>query len=163
MTPQVLKVNVPAVFVRQFEVRRNGVQRQHRQILADLECSLRRARDEVERWIDELCASGAGVWLWWYAWCPAGRPVSVIDDFAKEYLHSDLRDVRETMLWKLEGLSEYDVRRPLTYTGTNLGRPMSRASTSSTATGERGSTLTRRSPSLTSTRLATCPGGHART
>jgi hypothetical protein len=44
----------------------------------------------------------------------------VIDDFAKDYLHSDLRDVRETMLWKLEGLSEYDVRRPLTYTGTNL-------------------------------------------
>ncbi len=23
------------------------------------------------------------------------------------------------MLWKLEGLSEYGVRRPLTYTGTN--------------------------------------------
>jgi hypothetical protein len=44
----------------------------------------------------------------------------VIDDFAKQYLHSDLCDVRETMLWKLEGLSEYDVRRPLTYTGTNL-------------------------------------------
>jgi hypothetical protein len=44
----------------------------------------------------------------------------VIDDFAKNYLHSDLRDVRETMLWKLEGLSEYDVRRPLTPTGTNL-------------------------------------------
>jgi hypothetical protein len=44
----------------------------------------------------------------------------VIDDFAKEYLHRDLSDVRETMLWKLEGLSEYDVRRPLTYTGTNL-------------------------------------------
>jgi Protein of unknown function (DUF664) len=44
----------------------------------------------------------------------------VIDDFAKEYLHGDLRDVRKTMLWKLEGLSEYDVRRPLTRTGTNL-------------------------------------------
>jgi hypothetical protein len=44
----------------------------------------------------------------------------VIDDFAKEYLHGDLTDVRETMLWKLEGLSEYDIRRPLTYTGTNL-------------------------------------------
>ena len=43
----------------------------------------------------------------------------MIDDFAKEYLHSELRDVRGTMLWKLEGLSEYDVRRPLTYTGTN--------------------------------------------
>lgn len=44
----------------------------------------------------------------------------VIDDFAKEYLHGDLRYVRETMLWKLEGLSEYDARRPLTRTGTNL-------------------------------------------
>jgi hypothetical protein len=44
----------------------------------------------------------------------------VIDAFAKEYLHSDLRDVREVMVWKLDGLSEYDVRRPLTSTGTNL-------------------------------------------
>jgi hypothetical protein len=44
----------------------------------------------------------------------------MIDDFAKEYLHSDLRDVRETMLWKLDGLGEYDARRPLTSTGTNL-------------------------------------------
>lgn len=44
----------------------------------------------------------------------------MIDEFAKEFLHSDLRDVRETMVWKLEGLSEYDVRRPLTPTGTNL-------------------------------------------
>lgn len=44
----------------------------------------------------------------------------VIDDFAKGYLHSDLCEVRETMLWKLDGLGEYDVRRPLTYTGTNL-------------------------------------------
>ncbi len=44
----------------------------------------------------------------------------MIDAFAKEYLHSDLREVREAMLWKLEGLSEYDARRPLTSTGTNL-------------------------------------------
>jgi Protein of unknown function (DUF664) len=44
----------------------------------------------------------------------------MIDEFAKEYLHSDLRWVREAMLWKLEGLSEYDARRPLTSTGTNL-------------------------------------------
>ena len=128
----------------------------------------------------------------------------MIDGFAKEYLHSDLSDVRETMLWKLEGLSEYDVRRPLTYTGTNLlglikhlsiseawyfgdvfGRPfpgnggggtippatatscgllrMSHGPRSSTATGERGSTRTRRSPPSTSTHPAMCPGGHART
>jgi hypothetical protein len=44
----------------------------------------------------------------------------VIDDFAKEYLHGDLQQVREAMLWKLDGLSEYDARRPLTSTGTNL-------------------------------------------
>jgi hypothetical protein len=44
----------------------------------------------------------------------------MIDEFAKEYLHRDLRDTRATMLWKLEGLAEYDVRRPLTPTGTNL-------------------------------------------
>lgn len=44
----------------------------------------------------------------------------MIDEFAKDYLHSDLRDVRATMLWKLEGLTEYDARRPLTATGTNL-------------------------------------------
>jgi hypothetical protein len=40
--------------------------------------------------------------------------------FAKEYLHHDLREVREVMLWKLDGLSEYEARRPLTSTGTNL-------------------------------------------
>ena len=44
----------------------------------------------------------------------------MIDEFAKEYLHGELSDVRETMIWKLDGLSEYDVRRPLTHTGTNL-------------------------------------------
>lgn len=44
----------------------------------------------------------------------------MIDDFAKDYLHGDLREVREVMLRKLDGLSEYDVRRPLTATGTNL-------------------------------------------
>lgn len=44
----------------------------------------------------------------------------MIDEFAKEYLHHDLRQIRETMLWKLDGLPEYDVRRPLTATGTNL-------------------------------------------
>ena len=31
-----------------------------------------------------------------------------------------LQDARATLLWKLEGLSEYDIRRPLTPTGTNL-------------------------------------------
>ena len=44
----------------------------------------------------------------------------VIDEFAKEYLHDNLRWARQSLLVKLEGLSEYDVRRPLTRTGTNL-------------------------------------------
>ncbi len=44
----------------------------------------------------------------------------MIDDFAKEYLHDDLRFIRGVMVWKLDGLSEYDIRRPLTSSGTNL-------------------------------------------
>jgi hypothetical protein len=44
----------------------------------------------------------------------------MIDDVAKAYLHSELRAIREAMIWKLDGLSEYDIRRPLTATGTNL-------------------------------------------
>lgn len=35
-------------------------------------------------------------------------------------LHRYLRTIREAVLWKLDGLSEYDVRRPMTPTGTNL-------------------------------------------
>ena len=42
------------------------------------------------------------------------------DDAAKQTLHRYLRQAREAMVWKLDGLSEYDVRRPLTPTGTNL-------------------------------------------
>ena len=38
----------------------------------------------------------------------------------KEVLHRYLRRGREALVWKLDGLSEYDVRRPLTPTGTNL-------------------------------------------
>jgi hypothetical protein len=44
----------------------------------------------------------------------------VIDEFAKDYLHSQLRSARRALVWKLDGLSEYDLRRPLTATGTNL-------------------------------------------
>ncbi len=44
----------------------------------------------------------------------------MIDEFAKEYLHSDLREHREVMVWKLDGLDESEVRRPLTASGTNL-------------------------------------------
>ena len=35
-------------------------------------------------------------------------------------LHSYLVGARETLVWKLDGLGEYDIRRPLTPTGTNL-------------------------------------------
>lgn len=38
----------------------------------------------------------------------------------KETLHRYLRGRRDNLLGKLEGLSEYDARRPLTPTGTNL-------------------------------------------
>ncbi|MCP2364127.1 hypothetical protein HD597_011147 [Nonomuraea thailandensis] len=38
----------------------------------------------------------------------------------KSDLHHYLRTARESLVWKLDGLSEYDVRRPLTPTGTNL-------------------------------------------
>ncbi|MEX3100724.1 hypothetical protein DF268_10510 [Streptomyces sp. V2] len=38
----------------------------------------------------------------------------------KADLHRYLKAAREAMVWKLDGLSEYDVRRPLTPTGTNL-------------------------------------------
>ncbi len=44
----------------------------------------------------------------------------VIDDFVKGALHGRLKVSREALVWKLDGLSEYDVRRPLTATGTNL-------------------------------------------
>jgi Protein of unknown function (DUF664) len=35
-------------------------------------------------------------------------------------LYSYLRGARETLVWKMEGLGEYDIRRPMTPTGTNL-------------------------------------------
>lgn len=38
----------------------------------------------------------------------------------KQRLHHYLTKTREAVIWKTEGLSEYDVRRPLTRTGTNL-------------------------------------------
>ena len=41
-----------------------------------------------------------------------------LDD--KEDLHRWLRMVREVMVWKLEGLSDADIRRPMTRSGTNL-------------------------------------------
>jgi hypothetical protein len=44
----------------------------------------------------------------------------MIDELAKANLHGRLRQDRQALLWKLDGLSEYDARRPLTATGTNL-------------------------------------------
>ncbi|MEV6592789.1 DinB family protein [Streptomyces acidicola] len=38
----------------------------------------------------------------------------------KADLHRYLQEARDALLWKLDGLSEYDVRRPMTPTGTNL-------------------------------------------
>ncbi|MBW8090863.1 MULTISPECIES: DinB family protein [Streptomyces] len=38
----------------------------------------------------------------------------------KADLHFYLQSARDALLWKLEGLSEYDIRRPSTPTGTNL-------------------------------------------
>src|SRR5690349_15585320 len=46
--------------------------------------------------------------------------VVVIDEFAKGCLHEELRFTRRALVWKLDGLSDYDIRRPLTVTGTNL-------------------------------------------
>lgn len=56
------------------------------------------------------------------------RPLSVPDAMLwrmtgsdpKADLHGYLNLARESLLWKLDGLSEYDIRRPLTPTGTNL-------------------------------------------
>ena len=39
---------------------------------------------------------------------------------AKADLRLYLQDARNALLWKLDSLSEYDIRRPMTPTGTNL-------------------------------------------
>lgn len=38
----------------------------------------------------------------------------------KQELRSYLQEAREALVWKLDGLGEYDLRRPLVRTGTNL-------------------------------------------
>jgi len=38
----------------------------------------------------------------------------------KADLHRYLQMAREALVWKLDGLSDYDIRRPMTPTGTNL-------------------------------------------
>lgn len=42
------------------------------------------------------------------------------DDDAAAALRTYLQEGRDVLVWKLDGLSEYDLRRPLTPTGTNL-------------------------------------------
>src|SRR5688500_5327387 len=42
------------------------------------------------------------------------------DSAPKAHLHHYLQLGRDALLWKLDGLGEYDVRRPMTPTGTNL-------------------------------------------
>jgi Protein of unknown function (DUF664) len=42
------------------------------------------------------------------------------DTGSKAHLHRYLQIARDAVLWKLDGLGEYDVRRPMTPTGTNL-------------------------------------------
>jgi uncharacterized damage-inducible protein DinB len=49
-----------------------------------------------------------------------GRLRDMTGPDAKADLHRYLQAARDALLWKLDGLSEYDVRRPLTPTGTNL-------------------------------------------
>ncbi len=48
-----------------------------------------------------------------------GHGVRVSED-KKQQLHDYLTKTREAVIWKAEGLPEYNVRRPLTCTGTNL-------------------------------------------
>lgn len=53
-------------------------------------------------------------------WQGAARVARMLDESATACLHEELQGAREALVWKLDGLSEYDIRRPLTSTGTNL-------------------------------------------
>ena len=44
----------------------------------------------------------------------------VIDDFAKAHLRDKHQAVRDALVWKLAGLTDSDIRRPMTPSGTNL-------------------------------------------
>lgn len=44
----------------------------------------------------------------------------MVDYDPKDDLQRYIQQARDALVWKLDGLSEYDVRRPLTPTGTNL-------------------------------------------
>ncbi len=51
---------------------------------------------------------------------PGGILAGMSEQDQKRILHHYLQIARESVLWKLDGLSEYDIRRPLVPTGTNL-------------------------------------------
>jgi hypothetical protein len=51
---------------------------------------------------------------------PAGKHVVMTEADFKSDLRRYLQEGRDAMLWKLDGASEYDIRRPLVPTGTNL-------------------------------------------
>lgn len=64
-----------------------------------------------------------GGWERWYGRRPAGaRDAAAYGRIRrmKDYLHHYLRRGSSALVGKLDGLSDYDVRRPLTPTGTNL-------------------------------------------
>jgi len=51
---------------------------------------------------------------------PGGKLPGMIEPNPKADLLRYLQEGRDALVWKLDGLSEYDIRRPLTRTGTNL-------------------------------------------
>lgn len=51
---------------------------------------------------------------------PPGTLYGMPGSDPKADLHRYLQACREALVWKLEGLPEYDIRRPVTPTGTNL-------------------------------------------
>jgi hypothetical protein len=54
-------------------------------------------------------------------WDDTGEEANAVSSVdVKGDLHGYLRGARDTLVWKLEDLGEYDIRRPLTPTGTNL-------------------------------------------
>jgi Protein of unknown function (DUF664) len=50
----------------------------------------------------------------------SGTLVRMTGPDAKPDLHRYLQVAREALVWKLDGLSEYDIRRPMVPSGTNL-------------------------------------------
>src|SRR5947209_4439790 len=50
----------------------------------------------------------------------SGRASFMSESEPKEDLQRYLQTAREALVWKLDALSDYDIRRPMTSTGTNL-------------------------------------------